>query len=253
MRPDAEGEAPVIPLIGVTGRRLPPGALGRSLPAAMADVSFDIHFTDYVKSLAAAGAAPVELTRDADVDAVLDRLDGLVISGGADVAPARYGADPHERLGDTEPERDEWELRLLTGANERDMPVLAICRGLQITNVFFGGTLVQHLDGDDVTHSSGETPRGEGAHSVSTSPGTIAATLYGEHRSVNSLHHQGIEKLGDGLIAAATAPDGLIEAFESSDGHVFAVQWHPELMDRPDPAFRWLAQAAAAYRTGQGS
>ena len=133
------------PLIGVTGRRWPAAYLGDHVPPAMRGLFFDLHFADYTRSIALAGGLPVELSRDADVDAVVARLDGLVLSGGADVEPARYGAVPEPGLGDVEPDRDAWELALFEAAQRRALPVLAICRGLQLVNVARGGTLVQDV------------------------------------------------------------------------------------------------------------
>jgi putative glutamine amidotransferase len=214
----------------------------------MKDVSFDLHFTDYPKSVAAAGGVPVELTRDADVEEVLSRLDGLIISGGADVEPVRYGAEPDANLGPVEPDRDEWELALLAGARSRELPVLAICRGFQLTNVHFGGTLVQHVDIDEGSgHPAWETPAADAAHDVEVLPGTMTATLYADRIGVNSLHHQTLERVGEGLVVSAQAPDGVVEAFETPDGRLLGVQWHPELMAKPDPSFVWLVDAAAKF------
>ncbi len=235
------------PLIGISGRRWPAKVLGSRVPGAMKDVTFDLHFTDYPKSVAAAGGVPIELTRDADVDEVLDHLDGLVITGGADVEPSRYSADPHPELGPVEPDRDEWELALITGARARSIPVLAVCRGLQLVNVLYGGTLVQHVEVDEgAGHPAWEKPGHEPAHEVSTVAGTTASSIYPDNFGVNSLHHQTVDRLGEGLTVGAVAPDGVIESLESDDGGLFAVQWHPELMAKPDPSFRWLVAQAEA-------
>jgi putative glutamine amidotransferase len=215
----------------------------------MKDVTFDLHFTDYPKSVAAAGGVPVELTRDADVAEVIARLDGLIISGGADVEPSRYGAEPDPNLGSTEPDRDEWELALLTAARARELPVLAICRGMQLVNVHFGGTLVQHVEtNDDANHPAWDSPGAESVHKVDVVPGTKAADLYDVTVGVNSLHHQTVDRVGEGLIVSGRAPDGVVESLETEDGQLFAVQWHPELMAKPDPAFVWLVRAAGEYQ-----
>jgi len=231
------------PLIGVTGRRWSASLFGDAVPKAMAHLDVDLHFTDYVRSLALAGALPVELTRDAEPVDMIERLDGLVLSGGADVDPARYGALPHEHLGAIEPDRDEWEFALYAAARERDVPVLAICRGFQLVNVAHGGTLNQHVDLDEgAGHPqwdvNGRTP----THEVRVVRSTILGELLGERVAVNSLHHQTVLELGHGLIQSAVADDGVIEGFETSDGEVLGVQWHPELLDAPDPAFRWLVE-----------
>src|ERR1035437_3285282 len=117
------------PLIGIAGRRWPASALGANVPPAFSDVHFDLHFTDYPRSVALAGGLPVELTRDADVTEMVEHLDGLVLTGGADIDPENYHQAHDANLGVLEPERDEWEIALLAAARSRDLPVLAICRG----------------------------------------------------------------------------------------------------------------------------
>ncbi len=129
------------PLIGISGRRLPATVLGPNVPVAMRGLKFDLHFTDYPRSVALAGGLPVELTRDADVDEIVAHLDGLILSGGADVDPVHYHEAHQANLGPLEPDRDEWELALLEAARTKEIPVLAICRGMQLVNVAFGGTL----------------------------------------------------------------------------------------------------------------
>ncbi|MFZ1063109.1 MAG: gamma-glutamyl-gamma-aminobutyrate hydrolase family protein [Acidimicrobiales bacterium] len=231
------------PLIGVTGRRWPALALGPSVPPGMSGLSIDLHFTDYVRSIALAGGLPVELTRDADVTEMVERLDGLVLSGGADVEPARYGARPDERLGPLETDRDAWEFELYEAARERDLPVLAICRGFQLVNVAHGGTLNQHVGLDEgAGHPQWDVDGRTATHDVRSVPATAIAGLVGEHARVNSLHHQTLDRLGAGLVASAYASDGVVEGFESVDGDVLGVQWHPELLDAPDPTFRWLVE-----------
>ena len=212
----------------------------------MHGVEFDLHFADYPQAVAACGGLPVELARDADVDAVVARLDGLVLTGGADVDPAVYGHDPHPQLQATEPDRDAWELALLAAAERLDVPVLCVCRGAQLLNVARGGTLRQHVedeegDGHPRFHADGR----DVAHGVDLAEGTLASTLYGAHADVNSLHHQVIETLGDGLVASGRSPDGTVEAIEDPRRDVLGVQWHPELLARPDPSFVWLVDAAS--------
>ena len=233
------------PLIGVTGRRWPAAYLGDHVPPAMRGLFFDLHFADYTRSIALAGGLPVELSRDADVDAVVARLDGLVLSGGADVEPARYGAVPEPGLGDVEPDRDAWELALFEAAQRRALPVLAICRGLQLVNVARGGTLVQDVPLDEgAGHPRFSSDGRLRTHDVSVVEGTRLSDLYPLALEVNSLHHQVVERVGEGLMVSAKAPDGVIEGLESADGEVLAVQWHPELLDAPDPAFRWVVGEA---------
>jgi putative glutamine amidotransferase len=212
----------------------------------MRGLRFDMHFSDYPRSIAVAGGLPVELTRDADVDGIIERLDGLVLSGGADLDPSLYGQEPIENLQEPENDRDEWEMELFRAARERDLPILAICRGLQLVNVAFGGTLVQHVELEDGSgHPQWNVDGHTFTHEVHVIPDTLAATLMPSIWSVNSLHHQIVETVGDGLTVSATAPDGVVEALETPDGDLLAVQWHPELLAAPDPTFVWLVRRAS--------
>jgi putative glutamine amidotransferase len=178
---------------------------------------------------------------------MVQHLDGLVLSGGADVEPARYGAQPEEDLGVLETDRDEWEFTLYEAARERDLPILAICRGFQLVNVAHGGTLNQHVELDEgAGHPQWDVDGRTATHDVSSVPSTILSGLVGEHAKVNSLHHQTIERLGDGLRASAFASDGVVEGFETTDAEVLGVQWHPELLEAPDVTFRWLVERCRA-------
>ncbi len=211
----------------------------------MSELSFDLHFSDYGRSVALAGGLPVELTRDADVEDMVSRLDGLVMSGGADVDPHHYGHDPHESLGAVEPDRDEWEFALYAAARERGLPILAICRGFQLVNVAHGGTLRQHVELDEgAGHPQWDVDGRTTTHSVSCRSSSLTAQVVGGSLEVNSLHHQTLATLGDDLIVGATASDGVIESFYSTDASVLAVQWHPELLPAPDPTFVWLVKTA---------
>jgi putative glutamine amidotransferase len=211
----------------------------------MHGVEFDLHFADYPQAIAACGGLPIELTRDADVEGVVARLDGLVLTGGADVDPAAYGTAPDPDLGAIEPDRDAWELSLLAAAESRGIPVLCVCRGLQLLNVAKGGTLRQHVgeeegDGHPRFAEDGHDP----AHGVDLVAGSLAASLLGPHRDVNSLHHQVVDRVGEGLTVTGRSPDGTAEVLELDGGDVLAVQWHPELLSRPDPTFGWLVESA---------
>jgi len=211
----------------------------------MHDVEFDLHFADYPKAIAACGGLPVELTRDADVDAVVARLDGLVLTGGADVDPAEYGQAPDPDLGAVEPDRDAWELALLAAAEARELPVLCVCRGVQLLNVAKGGTLRQHVAEDEGDgHPRFAVDGHDPAHGVDLVDGSLAASLLGTHVEVNSLHHQVIEEVGEGLAVTGRSPDGTAEVLELEGRDVLGVQWHPELLARPDPTFAWLVEAA---------
>ena len=211
----------------------------------MSELSFDLHFADYGRSVALAGGLPVELTRDADVDEIVAHLDGLVLSGGADVEPARDQAASHEDLGETEPERDPWEFALYSAARTKGIPVLAICRGFQLVNVAHGGTLNQHVELDEgAGHSQWDVDGRKTTHTVNCRSSSLTADVVGGSLEVNSLHHQTLANLGEGLIVGATASDGVVESFYTSDASVLAVQWHPELLPAPDPTFVWLVKAA---------
>jgi putative glutamine amidotransferase len=239
------------PLIGVTGRRWPTRMLGDNVVPAMVETEVDIHFVDYAKAVTAAGGLAVGLSRDAPVEEMADRLDGLVLSGGADIDPALYGAEREPGCGTIERERDLWELAILSAAMERGVPVFGICRGLQVLNVVRGGTLVQDVAPDAGDgHPRFDHPRHEVAHTVRLQEGTLAASLYGHEVRVNSLHHQVVAEVGEGLVASGRSPDAIVEALEVPGRPVLAVQWHPEALPSSgaDPGFGWLVQEASAFR-----
>ncbi|MGW2825111.1 gamma-glutamyl-gamma-aminobutyrate hydrolase family protein [Streptomyces sp. NPDC001443] len=157
--------------------------------------------------------------------ATVARLDGLVIAGGPDVEPVRYGAEPDPRTGPPARARDTWELALIEAALAARVPLLGICRGMQLLNVAAGGTLVQHLDG----HA--EVVGAFGLHPVKPVPGTRYAGIVPEETAVPTYHHQAVDRLGTDLVASAYAADGTVEAIElpASAGWVLGVQWHPEM------------------------
>jgi len=242
------GPGPRPPLVGMTGRRWSAGVLGDHVAAPVRAGEVDLHFADYSRAVAAAGGLPVGLSRDAPVDCIVERIDALVLSGGADVDPARYGRARDPGCGDVEPERDAWELSLVAAALSARLPVLGICRGIQVLNVALGGTLVQDLGpeaGDG--HSRLDVAREVPVHAVRLEPGTLAAAVYGTELRVNSLHHQAVDDLGAGLVVSGRSPDGTVEALELPGSPVLAVQWHPEMLlaSQPDPGFCWLVSCAA--------
>ena len=240
------------PLVGLTGRRWPVHYLAGHFPVAMHEAEVDLHVADYAASVAAAGGLPVGLSRDAAPSQVLARLDALVLSGGADIDPRAYGQAPSPDLGPVEPERDAWEFELLEGAIERRLPVLAICRGLQLLNVARGGTLVQHVAPDiGVGHPRFDRPRDEPAHPVTLLDGSLAAQVLGPEVAVNSLHHQIVDRVGTGLAVTGRAPDGVIEALELPGWPLLAVQWHPEMLAPPSLVMSWLIAEASAPPVGQ--
>jgi putative glutamine amidotransferase len=167
--------------------------------------------------------------------AILDAIDGLILSGGADLDPASYGADPHPATDPPRPERDRFELALARGAVERDLPLLGICRGMQTLNVALGGTLVQHLP-DLVGSDRHRAQLGAfGEHEVRLEPGSLAARASGaERRTVKSHHHQGVAELGEGLVASGfSEPDRVIEAIELPERRfALGVLWHCEEDER---------------------
>lgn len=230
------------PLIGLPGRRKK-GSQIVDLPEILHDLDMDLYFADYGRGVIEAGGLPVNLPIDVDVEAVAQRLDGILLTGGTDIDPARYGAEPHPELQATETERDDLELRLLACALDREIPVLGICRGIQLVNVHLGGTLHQHVP----DHSRFDVAADTEVHDVTMAPGSVLANLYGDRRPVNSLHHQTVASVGDGLRVTATADDGTVEGLELGDSLV-AVQWHPEMMrSRPtDPIFSWLVHRASS-------
>jgi putative glutamine amidotransferase len=192
----------------------------------------------YLKGIEMAGGLPMvipPLDHEA-IEPLLDRLDGICLSGGPDLDPALYEAEPHPELGPTEPDVDRFELAVAAGADERDMPILAICRGTQALNVARGGALHQHLPdlSTEVAHSQ-TNPGTEPSHPVEVDPGSKLAEVFGggeiEVTDVNSFHHQAIDRLGEGLRVGARAPDGTIEAIEDpSRRFVIGVQWHAETL-----------------------
>ncbi|MCH5673514.1 gamma-glutamyl-gamma-aminobutyrate hydrolase family protein [Streptomyces gilvus] len=161
--------------------------------------------------------------------ATVARLDALVIAGGPDVDPARYRAERDPRTGPPAPARDTWELALIDAALSAGVPVLGICRGMQLLNVALGGTLVQHVEG----HA--EVVGVFGRHTVKPVPGTRYAEAVPEETSVPAYHHQAVDRLGTGLLPSAYAEDGTVEAVElpAADGWALGVQWHPEMGEDP--------------------
>ncbi|ETW26170.1 glutamine amidotransferase [Mycobacterium gastri 'Wayne'] len=179
---------------------------------------------------------------------VLDGLHALVITGGYDIDPAAYGQYPHPATDQPRADRDAWEVALLKRALDRGLPVLGICRGVQVLNVALGGTLHQHLP--DVLGHSGHCA-GNGIFTtlpVQTVPGSRLAGLIGESADVPCYHHQAIDEVATGLVVSATDADGVVEALESpGNGFLLAVQWHPEKSLDDLRLFTGLVEAARAY------
>jgi len=213
---------------------------------------------NYIEAVQRAGAIALLLAPDAHVaqepDQVLDLIDALILAGGADIDPATYGAERHPQTLDTVPERDVFEVALTRAAIDRDMPVLGICRGMQLINVALGGTLRQHLP-EDFGHEQHRRVLGsfDGAdHDVVLIDGSLAASAAGEvEHPTKSHHHQGVDRLGEGLVVSgSSAFDPLPEAIELPDRRfVLGVQWHPEA-DPASSVIGALAQAAARDASG---
>lgn len=199
--------------------------------------------SNYIEAVQSAGGSSVMLPPDSesteDPGELLDLIDALMLAGGADIDPSFYGEDAHPQTVDTVPERDAFEIALVRGAIERDMPVLGICRGMQLINVALGGTLHQHLP-ERFDHHEHRRVVGsfDGAdHDVILREGSLAARVVGELRhATKSHHHQGIDRLGEGLaVSGVSTVDDLPEAIEMADRRfVLGVQWHPEA----DPSSR---------------
>ncbi len=225
------------PLIGLPGRRKFIRQI-EGFPASLHHLHVDIYFADYARAVYAAGGLPVHLPLDAEPEDWVHHLDGIVLTGGADVEPSRYGHDNH--ASDTEPARDEVEFTLFETALGDGLPVLGICRGLQLINVHQGGTLQQHVP----EHSRYDIAPHEESHVLTITPGSTLHRLYGDTARVNSLHHQTVDAVGRGLRVTAVAEDGTVEGVEMDGMPVVAVQWHPEMMNHGDPSFTWLVALA---------
>ncbi|WP_413756411.1 gamma-glutamyl-gamma-aminobutyrate hydrolase family protein [Streptomyces sp. MMBL 11-3] len=195
----------------------------------------------YPRLVQAAGGVAAMLPPDdpAYAAGVVARLDGLVIAGGPDVDPGRYGAARDPRCGPEARARDSWELALIGAALAAGTPLLGICRGMQLLNVALGGTLVQHIDGHV------EAVGVFGRHGVKPVPGSLYAGLVGGEVSVPTYHHQAVDRLGEGLVASAFAGDGTVEAVELAGPRwALGVQWHPE-MGADVSVMRGLIEAAS--------
>lgn len=216
---------------------------------------------DYARGIASAGGIPVlvppVLDRESSIRLV-SKLDGLLFAGGEDVSPIHYGQPARAGIGRRIPERDEFELGFLRIAFELEKPVLAICRGMQLVNVFFGGTLIQDLEGDraSVDHR-GDSSQCKWApvHRVNiVSESSLSRLLAGAGEAlwVNSFHHQAVDRPGEGLEPAARSEDGIVEALENAQKRVLGIQWHPEMMFERFPeqlaVFKWLVSQAESPR-----
>jgi putative glutamine amidotransferase len=256
---ESEAEPPDPPLIALstsevrTQRTLRPIEHGEPTPHEFALA------ISYVRAIEIAGGVPVIVPPMGAVrlEPLLDAIDGLCLPGGPDLDPATYGEPPHPKLGPTDPEIDRFELHLARCAYERDLPILAICRGAQLLSVARGGSLIQHLPdlGAGVPHRQSE-PGTETSHPVRVAAGSLLRQIVqAESIEVNSFHHQGIERLGEGLRAVAFAPDDTIEGLEAPDRRFcVGVQWHGETLVDREEEFTLFASfvEACAERSREG-
>jgi putative glutamine amidotransferase len=203
----------------------------------------------YVRAVEAAGGRALLVPPSMEgINETLDALDGLLFSGGSDLDPEIYGQEAHAETNGVVPERDRAEIALLEAALERDMPVLAVCRGSQVLNVALGGDLVQHLPDVVGDEKHKHTPGVFADHDVDLVSGTRVQQILGDHAPVKSHHHQGYGQLGEGLREAARADDGTIEALEDpSRRFALGVLWHPEAGE-DFALFEALVEEARAYR-----
>ncbi len=219
----------------------------------------------YADALRRAGALPVAVPPmdPENAAALLERVDGLVLTGGEDVEARLYGEAPHPRAEAPDPERDRWEAALVRAARTHRLPTLAICRGMQIANVAFGGTLVQDIASErpGAEKHGREDARAARVHAVHVEAGTRLARVLGvESLTVNSLHHQAVDRHGSGLRIVARAGDGIVEAVEWADDDwwMLGVQWHPEELDRSPEGWdrmlfdRFVSAVTASGASGPG-
>jgi putative glutamine amidotransferase len=234
------------PLIAVTSRRLPADRISAWLEPAQA---LPTYYLDALHRAGTVGASMVSRPRpEHDADAVMARFDGLLVSGGFDVAAEVYGQEPHPTTTNTDAETDRWEIDLIHAARRTGIPVLAICRGAQLLNVAFGGTLHQHLPDlaglgpHGIPNGGGGTP-----NAIEVVGGSrLDAAIGTEHVIGNCHHHQAIDRVGQGLTVTARTADGVIEAVECTDDPwTVGVQWHPEDRAMHDPLQQRLFDAFA--------
>jgi putative glutamine amidotransferase len=245
------------PLIGLTTSEIRHPHPGELLPHADAGRDEVVLGKGYFSALAGAGGAPVVMPPldPGLAPSFVAGLAGVCLSGGPDVDPSTYGAEPHPKLGETHPDVDRFEVAVVREAERLGMPILAICRGCQVLDVARGGDLYQDLPsevGTTVHHQRGGPDEPAVWHEVTVEPGSLLARSLGrtEGLEVNAFHHQAVRRLGDGLRAVAHAPDGVIEATELPGAEFeVGVQWHPEaIADRPEQASLFGAFVEAARR-----
>jgi putative glutamine amidotransferase len=228
------------------------------------DLHIDIVWSDNGRRIHEAGGIAVLLPFESSDTDVVERLDGLLITGGQDVHPELWGGDTGRVSADADPrrdanvhdrERDLYEISLVRAAVARRLPVLGICRGHQVLNVALGGTLVEDVPTDEVIHAAEEAPPspGNADHVVHFVAGSLAHRLYGDRAQTNSWHHQAVKDCGEGVSASSHTVDGSIESIELQGFPVLGVQWHPEWHIELDPVFPWLVSAARAHHESRST
>ena len=251
---------PALPLIAVTTSEVRPSQPVRATPEGDPPQQEMALGLKYLRAIEAAGGIPVVVPplRPETAAQLLDRVTGVCLSGGPDLDPVAYGAREHERIGPTWRELDAFELALARAADARRLPILAVCRGLQVLNVARGGTLHQHLPdvvGEDINHRQHE-PTGAPTHWVTFTGESRLQRILGRRRTkVNSFHHQAVDELGERLVVTGRARDGTVESIEATDREfVLGVQWHAEcLVARADQAALFAALVEAADRFERAS
>jgi len=235
------------PLVGLTTSLPPKGAPGAQINAS------------YLHAVQLAGGVPVLIPPQLEAESLvtlLQTVDALILTGGGDVGPGLYGEAPHPSVSGVSPERDQVERAAISFVLGQRMPLLAICRGMQMFNVALGGSLIQHIPeavGTDVAHAVFDPPDGI-AHSVRIAAGSqLAGLTEVDLTGVNSRHHQAVKDPGQGLVAVAWAPDGVIEGLEMPGYWAVGVQWHPENLFDTSPAARGLFQGVVAAAIAAGA
>jgi putative glutamine amidotransferase len=235
--------SPEHPFIGVSVGRIPFN--GRVIDGTQ---------RDYGDCIITAGGVPLLLSArpGLPIAEILTHFDGLVFTGGGDVDPERYGAEPAPESGGIDSERDRAEIDLLEAAVSLGMPILAVCRGIQVLNVARGGSLIQHLPKVTSEPHLVIDRRTEKVHTVRIEPGSELSRIVGtDELGVNTLHHQAVDRVGEGLKPVAWAEDGTIEALEDDTRQLIAVQWHPEQLPQvfeQVKLFDWLLERARGFR-----